>query len=358
MAQRGSSLRAGVIGWTTEARSRLGDVLGLEGVEVVAVGSSRPREVAACVGERGVAVYRDYRQLVAEQSPDVLIAFAPPHMSNDALRVAAERGVAVWKAWPPARTVAEAASVVSVFREHDALFWPQRIGRMAPEFRGVWGGGATAPAAVVCEIAVRRPAELGFLGDRERSGGGALLHDGWAWVDMIVEAGGLPEQVMGWLSRNARPQNRLMYDTEDTACVLVRFAGGTVGVVSVCWSQHRHGGRVVLETAEASRTWEVWPSGSGERWSGDAGGASGWIVPDAVADIVRFLEVASSQPVYDETCEEVLASLAVVEAGYLSSRTGQPEAPEQFYRLAGLRPPEFRTAAQSDSRGGSPVEKG
>ena len=39
------------------------------------------------------------------------------------------------------------------------------------------------------------------------------------------------------------------------------------------------------------------------------------------------------------TGKEHLAAMAVIEAAYLSARTGQPESPSHFYELKDLTPP-------------------
>ena len=79
---------------------------------------------------------------------------------------------------------------------------------------------------------------LGWRGDKASAGGGALMELGYHAIDLLVWILGLPEEVYGVSSMGNRPsvpaaeeEAQPIYDTDDTAAVIMRYASGSMATV-------------------------------------------------------------------------------------------------------------------------------
>ncbi len=324
-----------------------------DAVRVIGV-SDRNGEAASRVGAAaGAPHYTDNRRLLAETRPAAVMLAVPPGEAGDILAACAKRGIHVWKELPLARTLAEGAGFVRLMDKADLklVVGTQRRFAFGYERAGRWLARAGRVFLARTHYSFNWGRELGWRGDRSVAGGGALMELGYHGVDLIVRHFGLPEEVYGQCVGDTRPRFEAediepIYDTEDTATVVLRYGDGLVadivasrrsGPVSEGLSFHGWEGSVSA-TGETCVLRD--PDGSVlERESDDSPP-----IDTFRRQVDAFARaVLTDPPHYECSGRENLLNLAVIEAAYLSDRTSQPETPRSLLRNQAIKPADCLT---------------
>lgn len=324
-------------------------------VRVTAV-ADRSAEVLAEASRLGTyELFDDYRQLVVQTQCDLLMITAPPFAGNDYALLAAGRGAHVWRLAPLARGFEQAVALVDAFRRTDRMLLVGTAWRVDPRYQAMLsrldylGGLFLARAAVVSHLSD----PLGWRGDSARAGGGVLLNQAYEAVDRIVALFGLPDEVMASASRLARTQTAQSYDTEDTASVMLRYPKGVTGVITASWLSQPQEDSFRLHGSTGSATIDT--DGLALVGAGQNASVTRPHEPERAlaAQIHAVVEaVTEARPPELPTGAQQLPTMAVIEAAYLSARTGQPESPDDLLRLHGIsaEPPYQDHAAAAEEQ--------
>ena len=321
--------QAGLAGAGTEYLSALQSD---ERFDLVAVADADPERLRRFAEDTSLRTYEDYRSLIVESVPtglDVLFVALEPFQSVDLLEVAAEHRVGVFHKAPLARTLGEAQRLVDRFGAADCPLMVPRFWQTDPAFAGLndlmkLAGrvyAATADAWTVDEPA-------GWRGDSTRAGGGGLLNGAYEVVDMLVALLGGPESVYAQCSAAVSPGAPRKYDTEDTALVSLRFSEDRIGAVTAWRGAPEPFTRVALFGTESLV--EVYRDRMTltPRHGGSVEVREVQRVPAAAGAVrafgaARLAEERKPAP----AAQEHLPTMAVIEAAYLSAKTGAPESP-------------------------------
>ncbi len=320
----------------------------IELVEVVGIADKDPAVVHRLAEDSGVPVYDDSRSLLAEARPQAVCLDVPPKAAAELIPACAKRGIHVWKDAPLARNLGEGAAMVAAMGEAGLKLVVGTQRRFAYCYRHAWqlrerlGQVFLARAHYLFNWGP----ELGWRGDKESAGGGALLELGYHPIDLMVWFLGLPEDVYGLAAIGGRPKATAdrpqpVYDTDDTAAAVFRFATGCMatvvttrcsGPVSEELSIHGLGGSL---SVNGSHCVLRDPDGNVVEQAENN--------LDPLDVFVRqgraFAEaVARGAKTYRCSGRENLLNLAVIEAIYLSARTCQPESPLRLLKNHGLDP--------------------
>ncbi len=332
----------GVGRWTLQAllQSDLVQVVGL---------SDRDPTVAERAGrEAGVAGYGDNRSLLAETRPAAVYLAVPPPAAPDLLAACCERGIHVWKELPLARSLDEGLAMVRLMGEGGLKLAVGTQRRFALGYRRAW-----ELRRLLGQVFLGRAhylfnwgPELNWRGDRASAGGGALLELGYHAVDLMIWMLGLPEDVYGVSALGNRPDDRSrggadlpLYDTDDTAAAILRYADGAMATVVTTRSSgpvseelclHGRGGSL---RADGENCLLRNPDGNILDRTADEGAAVAVFQRQAEAFAAAVLGGAAR---YECSGLENLLNLATIEAIYLSDRTGQRESPTSLLRNHGL----------------------
>ena len=342
-------------------------------VDVVGLSDLDAERVANVSAEMGVPGYHDNRSLLAETRPQAVFLCVPPMSGTELISACADRGIHVWKDLPLARNLPEGVAMVRRMEEAGlklAVGTQRRFSvgyRRAHEARRRLGDVFLARAHYLFNWGP----ELGWRGDRDSAGGGALLELGYHAIDLLVWMLGMPDEVYGVSAVGNRsvaagavePVQR-MYDTDDTAATIMRYISGAMASVVTT----RSSGPVSEELCMHGRCGSLRADGGTCVLRDPDGNVLGHSEDDAppVSVLRRQAEAFATAVIrdaknYECSGRENLLNLAVIDAIYLSDRTGQMEEPHRLLeqqgltveRCTALRPPE----EQRDPEGGDPGER-
>ncbi len=336
-----AGLKAGLLGLGRGGRQLAEVLLRSSWCELVSVSSRKADRLQKLVTEHpGVSAYNDHRLAIVSRPLDVLFMAIPPGERPDYLRIAAERRIPVWMLSPPLHRFDELVELVRLFERADVPIAAART----------WGGeSALRPAAVDLErlgpiflaegrVTTCWSGELQWRGDAAQAGGGALLDRGYLMLDAIVQLLGVPASVLAVAGRTPCSRAPAVYDTEDTAAVLCRFADGAMATLGACrrsgpdeWSLRvaaREGSMLVTDQQVVVQD----RTGQRELLRQDR-------CRNPLSEQVEdFLSALSTAPrTIGHRLREHLPTMAVMQTAYLSARTGHPETPSRLSEIHRVR---------------------
>lgn len=311
--------------------------------DLVAVASRHANRIEQFTASHpGIAAYTDFRSLIVENDLDALFVAIPPFLRVHYLALAAERELPVWMLTPAARRFDEALAITEQF---EGVECPIVVARS-------WGvePGLQADALELDKLGrlffARGSAmtcweeDFDWRGDSMRAGGGVLLDRAYGLIDTLVQIMGLPTTVYAAAKGVSRPGGTFPYDTEDTAAVVCQFSNGSVAEIAACWTSgprewslefHGTGGSLHLDESRA-----VVRDRPGTAELLEQSRAENGFAPL----IEEFLSSLRSNPSrMRSTLRQHLPTMAVIQAAYLSARTGQPESPGTIYHMHDVKGP-------------------
>ncbi|MFO0973252.1 MAG: Gfo/Idh/MocA family oxidoreductase [Phycisphaerae bacterium] len=328
-------LRVVILGLGDAGRRWLAAVRAHSAYELVAV-ADQSLDVAQPVAEAcGVPAYDDYRQMLVEQSPGAAVMAVPPFVAEQYLPIAVDAGVAVLKETPLARSFEDAVRVLGCFYDAQVPLVVAARWRFDAPLLDALTGLRDLPSVVHASAFRQLQRRLDWRGDLRRAGGGALLDVGYECVDLVVQTLGLPGDVAAHLARASGELGPA--DTEQIASLFMRFDSGASAAIAAGWSTLGAEQRLRLcapqrEVELAERTLSV------RQRDGDALVVRRADEPGMLATVLEsFAATVREKPaVYAGRAADQLATLAVLDAAYLSHRTRMAESPIRAYELAGL----------------------
>lgn len=317
-------------------------LLKTERAHVVGVADRDP-SVAEDIGKRfKLPFYSDNRSLLAETRPQAVYIATPPLARPELIHACSQRGIHVWTESPLARNLDEGLAMVRCMEEAGLKLVVGTQRRFAAGYRRAW---ELISDGRLGEVFLARThylfnwgPDLGWRGDKA-SGGGALLELGYQAIDLLVWMLGLPEDVYGFAEAQRRPapreddtQMHPVYDTDDTAVAVLRYPNGPMASVVTT----RRSGPVSEELNIHGRAGSL-AANTDHCWLRDPDGHLLDQVESATPlemfcrqadDFVRAIREDAER--YECSGRENWLNLAVIEAIYLSGRTGQPESPRRL----------------------------
>ena len=293
--------------------------------------------------------YNDYRQLITAMDmslgPDgrVLLVAAPIHSCDEYVRLAMKKRFNILKLAPVARDFEEAAELVRLGEESGVKFAVANPRRYSRSFLALHQYLEQSKVEQIFLLSV-----FCSFGDEQypgwqndpKLGGGVLMHSCYQIIDQILWNFGMPQQVYSLQTNQAQDKQQRLYLAEDTAVVTFRFTDTFVGSLIAS----RHGG-----IGPRQELLQIYAKDKILKVSG-----SQFIVSDSLGQICERLEYnddgrycmtellkdfALSILMPDNnrlvsSGRENLKNMAVMEAAYLSARTGFPEEPVRILQMS------------------------
>jgi predicted dehydrogenase len=233
-------VRIGFVGAGAIARSHLGVLADLPGATVAAVcdlSATVAEETAAAAG--GAAVYADPEAMLAAEALDAVFVCTPPGAHLEAATPAFDRGVPVYLEKPLARTAADGEAIVAAWRKSGvvcAVGYQWRSIEVLDRIRAELGGD---PPGLVVSRGIG-PAQRGrtssWFEDASASGG-VLFELASHYIDLQRSVAGPVVEVQassaaGLLATASAGAPGM----DDAVGVVMRFAGGGLGIVALGWT--------------------------------------------------------------------------------------------------------------------------
>jgi predicted dehydrogenase len=335
-----SPLDVAVIGLGATGQAVFEALHAVAAARIVAV-SDRDAHRAEEMGRRaGAAWYTDNRSLLAEARPQAVFVSVPPRQAVEVIGACAKRGIHVWKDIPLARSLDEGAAMVKRMEKASLVFSVGTRWRFEPGYASCGEIKDLLGRIFLCRAhyLFNWGAPLGWRTDRATAGGGAQLELAYHPIDLMTWTLGLPEEVFGVNAvaerMGADDDPHPQHDTDDTAAAILRYKQGLMatvvttrrsGPVSEEFCMHGSGGSL---RAGCEQYQLLGPEGNLVR-SGPGGSYSPGVA--IRRQVEAFVEAASTRAnLYPCSARENLLNLAVIEALYLSDRTGHPESPQRL----------------------------
>lgn len=337
-------LKTAVLGLGENGLHLLEAVKAVDFLEIQAVADKDPSVAEKIGGAWKCAFYDDYRQLIIQHQLDCLLVAAPMHSCDEYVRMAMKKKFNVLKLAPAARNFEEAAGFVRLAEEERIQFAvanPNRFARRFAALRQAILAGKIEQAfllSVFCNVAGgERP---GWQTDPKLAGGGVLLQDCYRVIDQVVLNFGMPQQVYCLATNQAQDKQQRLYLTEDTAIVTMRFSDMFVGSFI---ASRRPGAGPKAELLQLYGKEKILTAGETKLTLSDGLGQVAEELQyeeDPLACTTELLKdfgrsvLSPDKNKLASSGRENLKNMAVIEAAYLSVRTGFPEDPAKILQMA------------------------
>ena len=340
-------LKIGIIGLSAAGIELLDAAFASDLFEVIAVGGKDIEAAEKLSIKYGCAFYDDFRQLIIRSELDILIAASATSEIDEHIRAAMQNNVHILKVSPPGADFEQVVEYVRLARSEGVRFVVANSNRFTQAFSDLrdYIKSETADKflliTAVCNVrAYIEDADKRWLSDPNLAGGGTLLYDGYDLVDQIVMNFGIPQRIYSLTSNHAPDKQQRLSLTEDMAVITMRFSDTLSGNIVVS--------RIF---GPEERTLRIHCKDKYITVSKDS-----FTVRDNAGEVIKELN-------YDQSCDESVSgvledlglhilqpesnnlfgdefadlnNMAVIEAAYLSARTGVPEDPSRILDISGV----------------------
>lgn len=205
-------------------------------IELAAVCDADPDRLAAAVARFGVPGYRDHRELLARERPDVVHVCTPHHTHADLAVAALEAGVHVLLEKPVAATAADARRVIAAAETSPAkiaVCFQNRYNPTSQALRdalrsGSYGEVLGARASVIWARTREYYRDRPWRGEWATAGGGVLMNQAIHTVDLLQWLLGEVDTATGNAATHVLADT---IEVEDTAHLVLTHHGGARSVL-------------------------------------------------------------------------------------------------------------------------------
>ena len=300
--------------------------------DIVAVGA-RDIELAEKTAETyQCAAFDDYRQMLVQNKLDVLIVAAELSGCSEFVRLAISKNLHILKLPPPGQDFAQAEEMADLADKHNVNYISACFGRFAPGFERLSSYLENHKTERIYFIDAFCPANASTEGP-------ALLHDCFELLDQLVLKFSLPQQIYALVSSEGSDKKHLHYLGEDAAAVSMNFAEGLVANLITCTGSVRSEKEIVLRLYSKEATIVVSPYSfcvygskqekiESKQYSSKKAESTMKLLADFAESII-----APSEHKISYSSKNDLATMALIEAIYLSARTAMPETPSRILEI-------------------------
>jgi predicted dehydrogenase len=337
-------LKTAVIGLNEGGRLLLKAAREIEHFAIAAVADKDTKLAEQIAAEYECAGYDDYRQLVVQNQLDCLLVAAGMHACEEQIRTAIKKRFNVLKLAPAARNFEEAAEIVKLAEQKDTKFIVANPYRFAPSYvalRESFEQGKIEQVFLVTAFCNVGDIDLPpWQTDPKLAGGGVLLHNCYQIVDQMMCNFPMPQQVHALNMSQASDKQQRLYLAEDAALVTMKFSDTLIGHVTALRRRGLGPREEFLRIYGKDRVVTVSGTQTSISHGRDQTSKKHRHENDPLRNMTRLLEnfaLSILSPDNNAPCStgrENLKNMAVIEAAYLSARTGFPEEPARILQMA------------------------
>jgi predicted dehydrogenase len=315
--------------------------------EIVSVADSSLPNASRVAGEYNCTAFDDYRQFILQNQPDVLIVAEPLYKCFEFVKVAINKKCHILKLIPTASNFEQASELINLSEKNNVKYVTATPSRFAPGFERLNDYLQAADRKQYYFINICASFGSDFFqpiisytqADRKLSGGGVLLNDCFELLSLVIDSFSLPGQVYALITNQSTDKKAKQYFGEDTITASLVFKDGVIGTF------------LAAKQTGSSTAAPVKIYGAGQNIVATANRL-------AVYDNNDSLIAEHKYPLKSEKCitemfidfgramlepEKYklrrsprldLATMALIEAAYLSAKTGMPESPRRFFEIS------------------------
>jgi predicted dehydrogenase len=346
---RESPLKIALMGLDEGGRLLLEAAQGLDCFTITAVADSNANTAQQFSKLSSCTSYDDYRQLIMQNQLDCLFVSAPLHTCAEYLRMAIKKKFNIFKLPPLARNYGEAAELVKLAKTEGVSLVIANQGRFAKPALALGTFIQKNPTEQIFFVLAASGTEKGadpffqkWRSDPVLAGGGAILYDCWEIIDQIVWNFGIPQQVYCVAGSTSSDRQQRLYLTEDTAIVTMKFNDVLSGTLLAGRAAEAfdikpnkwltaQGQNILVKVNDKS--FEVTGSQGECLQRDDFDDETSGKIKKAMENFGSNLIAPVNNPLVSTTADD-LKVMAVIEAAYLSARTGMPEEPAKILKIA------------------------
>ncbi|MFA5251103.1 MAG: Gfo/Idh/MocA family oxidoreductase [Phycisphaerae bacterium] len=341
-----SKLKTAVLGLDDKGKFLLEVISQIDHFEITAV-ADQDATLAESTGYKYKCDhYDDYRQLIMQNQFDCLLVAAGIHSCDEHIKMAMKKKTNILKLAPPARNFQEAAEFVRLAESENIKFAianPRRFAQSYLALREFLQQGRIEQIFLITAFcAVGNENISTWQTDPKLAGGGVLLRNCYQLIDQVVWSIAAPQQVYSLNTSIAGDRQQRSYLTEDTAVVTMKFTDTFFGnlIASKVFGPEQE----VLKVYGKDKILTV----SNARFAisdglGQTNEESEYDDDELVwyTALLKNFALSILSPDKNKLCSsgrENLNDMAVIEASYLSARTGMPEEPGRILKMAQTEP--------------------
>lgn len=335
------TLKAAVIGLNQSGRALLQAAAEVEFLNISAVADEDTNLSRATAKEFNCVPYDDYRQLIMQNQFDCLLVACGLYSCAEHIRLAMKKGFNIFKLAPPARDFEEAAQFVRFARQQKVKFaignW-RRASKSFLELHRIIQDKQIEQVFLITALCMTADKErLAWHTDPKLSGGGTLLRKCYGIIDQIIWNFSVPQEVYSLNTNQAADRQQRLYLTEDMATVSMKFSDVLLGnlIAAEYFGPEERFIKLYARDkifAASDRRLTI-SSGLGviqKQFTYDEDMCS------CLVELLRNFVLSLISPDENKlisSAEENLYNMALIEASYLSARTGMPEDPRRIMQI-------------------------
>jgi predicted dehydrogenase len=229
------SVRVGVIGAGWIATQHVAALDKLDGADVVAICDLDEARARSLSGS--AAIYNDWRELIARETPDAVFVCTPPLAHREVAVAALKQGIHVYLEKPIARGLDDARAIV------DAAAGSKAVCAVGYQWRGVEVLDDLHESLADQEIGLQIGISFGPTKSRpwfldRAQGGGNLLERASHTIDLERAIGGEVAAVKAGTGKVLLAQSQgERGDIDDAAALVLHFASGALGAIQIAWTR-------------------------------------------------------------------------------------------------------------------------
>jgi len=315
--------------------------------EFVSIADSNMANATRIAQSYNCTAFDDYRQFILQNKPDVLFVAEPLYKCAEFVKTAINKKCHILKLIPTAPNFDVAAEFIRLAEKNNVKYVTAVPSRFAPGFERLGDYLRTNDRRQFYFINLCasfgddffQPIASYSQAEQKLSGGGVLLNDCFELLSLIIENISLPQQIYALITNQSPDKKAKQYFAEDTVTASLVFKEGLIGTFLA--AKHTGSGNLAPVRIYGSQQNIV-------------------VTPNrlAVYDGSDNLIVENKYPLKAEKCITELfidfgrailepdkyklrnnarldlATMALIEAAYLSAKTGMPESPARFFEIS------------------------
>ncbi len=313
--------------------------------EIAAVAGKDPDLLAKTTMKFKCEGFDDFRQMIVQTEPEVLIVTTASYVSDEFIRLALKQKCHVLKLIPPSLNFEQCAELVKLAGKNKVRFLCGNTGRFSASYKKLseyvkkHGRDSFYLVKGFCNFA-GSGARLDerWLSDPQMAGGGVLLHNCYGLIDQVIACFGLPQSVYAVTGSLAPDRQQRLSVTEDNAVVTMTFtdtlagcvvAGRTFGPETERFEMHCREGYII----SGRDGFEIFDTEGALLEEGPFKDEQDRALLGMLESFGRTLQ-GDEEAVFPEDEGAQMRNMALIESAYLSAKTSMPEEPARIMTIA------------------------